>query len=125
SHDWASRWDAGPPPQWADAVERVVMASLSMPLELADDHAVREYNAWFEQHHLEPLRSVWPERYRAVVEQIRSYITLSAEDNHEENDTRKTRPPSKTARRGRAKAKVEAKAKANRPSAKADRKRNS
>ena len=77
--DWASRWEGSPPPQWIEAVDRVILASLAMPVELADDKAVKAYHNWFEQHHLEPLRSVWPERYRAVVEQLRSFI-LAAGD---------------------------------------------
>ena len=55
--------------QWVEAVDRVIMSGLAMPIELSDDSVVRSYNAWLEQHYLEPLRSVCPDRYRSVIEQ--------------------------------------------------------
>jgi Flp pilus assembly protein TadD len=89
-NDWASRWEAGPPPQWADAVDRIILASLAMPVELTDGKVVDAYNVWYEQNHLESLRSVWPERYRAVVEQVRSFI-LNAEDDNDEKEEKQTK----------------------------------
>jgi hypothetical protein len=77
--DWASRWDPEPPPGWVDAVNTVVIATLAVPIELNDAQTEAAYNEWFERHHLEPLRAVWPERYRAVVEQVRAFI-LDDED---------------------------------------------
>jgi hypothetical protein len=97
-NDWASRWEAGPPPQWVDAVDRVILASLAMPVELTDDKIVDAFNIWYEQNHLEPLRSVWPDRYRAVVEQVRSFM-LSSEDDDDEKKKNKPRKPSRSASR--------------------------
>jgi Flp pilus assembly protein TadD len=86
--DWASRWEPMPPPQWVIAVNRITMASLAMPIELADDNTVKAYQEWFEHQHLEPLRSVWPKQYQAVVEQVRA-IALSAEDEEDEKQNPK------------------------------------
>lgn len=121
AQDWASRWEAGTPPEWIEAVNRITLASLAFPLELADDDAAKAYNAWLEQHHLEPLRAVSPERYRAVVEQVRAFI-LSAEDDDDDKTKKdkKTKPARQTSAKGKAKPKREASAKSK---AKARRKR--
>jgi hypothetical protein len=113
--DWTSRWEAGPPSQWVDAVDRVIMASLAVPVELAGDDVVSAYNAWFEQNHLEPLRSVWPEKYRAVVEQVRSFIMSVEDDNEEEtekNTKSSSKPPKKRKPQQRRKSVRKVKAKA-------------
>jgi tetratricopeptide (TPR) repeat protein len=105
--DWASRWQDGPPSGWVEAVNRVTMSSLAMPIEIADDSSATAYNEWFEQHHLEPLRSVWPEQYRAVLGQVRSFV-LSAEDDDEEekgksNQAAEEKSGSKSKRKAKAK----------------------
>jgi hypothetical protein len=103
--DWTSRWTPTPPPEWVKAVSRVTMTSLAMPVELADDDKIKAYNDWFELQHLEPLRTVWPEQYQAVVEQVRSFA-LSTEDEDEKEEAN-----DKAARRRRAKPKAKVRAK--------------
>ena len=83
--DWASRWEAGLPLGWVENVSRVILASLAMPIEIGDVKILAAYNEWFEQHQLEPLKSVWPKRYQAVVEQARSFI-FNAEDDDDEKE---------------------------------------
>jgi hypothetical protein len=107
--DWVSRWEAGPPPEWVDAVNRIVIASLAIPIELTDQKTETAYNEWVERHYLEPLRSVWPERYRAVVEQTRSFIFNTEDDDDQEKEeaskpARKTQAPRTKDRRKKGKA---------------------
>ena len=83
--DWASRWEAGLPLGWVENVSRIILASLAMPIEIGDVKILAAYNEWFEQHQLEPLKSVWPKRYQAVVEQARSFI-FNAEDDDDEKE---------------------------------------
>lgn len=101
--DWVSLWPDGAPPQWADAVDRVFISTLATPVELTDDKLVSAYNAWFEQYHLEPLRTVWPERYHAVVEQIRSLILSAGDNNDEEENDEGNLPRSRAKKRNSAK----------------------
>jgi hypothetical protein len=72
--DWATRWEAGPPPGWGDAVFRVMPASLALPVELQRQETLAAYNNWLEARVLSPLRAMSPERYRAVVDSIRTLI---------------------------------------------------
>jgi hypothetical protein len=72
--DWVSRWEAGTPSEWIEAVSRITVASMGMPIDIQDGAALSAYNEWFETHLLEPLRALSPERYRAVVDTIRSFI---------------------------------------------------
>jgi hypothetical protein len=86
-----------------------------MPVELADRKTETAYNDWLEQNHLEPMRSVWPDRYRAVVEQARSFI-LNAEDDDDQKEEktgklpRKAKTPEpKASYKGKGKGKAEGK----------------
>jgi hypothetical protein len=90
--DWVFRWEPEPPPGWVEAVNRVVTSTLALPIELGDAETEAAYNEWLERDHLGPLRAVWPERYQAVVEQVRAFI-LAGEDNHEENQEEKPKAP--------------------------------
>ena len=44
--DWVSRWQDGPPPQWANAVGRVTVASFAFPVELEDEAVIQRYHRW-------------------------------------------------------------------------------
>jgi len=99
--DWASRWGPEPPPEWVEAVNRVVMFTLALPIELDDPKHEAAYNDWFERRHLEPLRAFWPDRYWAVVDQVRSFILTAGDGNEETQEGRqsiKTQTPKR--RRG-------------------------
>ena len=85
--DWVARWAPEPPPEWVEAVNRVISSTLALPVELGATETIAAYNAWLELNHLEPLRAVWPERYQAVVEQLRAFI-LAGEDDDEKNQER-------------------------------------
>ncbi len=79
--DWVACWQGHAPPQWIEAVKRVTTASLAMPIELLDDQVIDNYNAWLERSVLSPLRELAPERYQAVIEQLRTFIETPWERN--------------------------------------------
>ena len=84
--DWVARWEADPPPEWVEAVNKVIMSTLAMPVDLGDADLVVAYNDWFERDQLEPLRVIWPERYQTVVGQLRSFILAGEGDNEEKQE---------------------------------------
>lgn len=82
--DWIACWGSSPPPDWVDAVRSISVASLSMPVELADDQLVAAYNNWLEARLLKPMRATEPQRYQRVVAQMRSFIDSAQEGDDEE-----------------------------------------
>jgi hypothetical protein len=78
--DWVGRWEAGAPPEWVDAVSRITIASMGMPIELQDDAALDAYNNWFATHVLEPLKTLSPHSYGAVVKYIRAFVEGGREE---------------------------------------------
>jgi tetratricopeptide (TPR) repeat protein len=82
--DWIARWEGHPPPGWSEAVSRMMAASLTLPIELNSQEATRAYNDWLEARVLAPLRNISPERYQAVVQQVRGFILDFPEDTSEE-----------------------------------------
>jgi hypothetical protein len=72
--EWVSLWEGGPPPEWCDAVNRVMTIGLALPMEITTEDAGRAYNDWLETRVLIPLRTKSPEKYRAVIEGIRAVI---------------------------------------------------
>jgi hypothetical protein len=80
--DWVARWDPEPPLEWVEALSRVITSALALPIELGETETIAAYNTWLERNYLEPMRAVWPERYQAVVEQLRALI-LAGEDDDE------------------------------------------
>jgi len=99
--DWVGRWEGGPPPEWVEGVNQIIVASLTLPVELDDEETETAYNAWLERNHLEPLRSVWPGRYRAVVEHVRAFL-LGAEDENDEEE-KKIKPARNAPKKGKSK----------------------
>lgn len=74
-------WREGnPPPGWVDAVSRVMATGLAVPIELSSEEVTRAYNDWLESKVLTPLRNTSPERYAAVVAQIRTLIVGMVEE---------------------------------------------
>lgn len=74
--DWVARWEGHPPLQWVEAVRRMTIVTLALPLELADDARLDNYNAWLERSVLSLTRDMYPELYRAVIENLRSFMTI-------------------------------------------------
>ncbi len=81
--DWLSRWEGSPPPGWVGAANRVMVASLAFPVELADQAVIQRYHRWLESRVLREIRDNDPSRYQAIVEQIRSFILGVAEAKNE------------------------------------------
>jgi hypothetical protein len=79
--DWISQWGGNPPPEWVEAVRSISIASLAMPVELADDQLVAAYNDWLEGRLLEPMRATEPELYRRVSAYLRTFIESVREDD--------------------------------------------
>jgi hypothetical protein len=79
--EWVSLWEGGPPPEWCDAVGRVMTIGLALPMEITSEEASQAYNDWLESRVLTPLRATSPERYRAVIEGIRMIILSTQEDS--------------------------------------------
>ena len=84
--DWVGRWEAGAPPEWVDAVSRITIASMGMPIELQDDAALEAYNNWFTTHVLEPLKTLSPQTYGAVVEYIRAFVEGGREEGNDDEE---------------------------------------
>ncbi len=76
---WLARWEGNPPAEWAEAVSRVMACGLAVPIELTDEGATRAYNDWLELRVLNPMRNSFPERYAAVVVQVRSLLVGMSE----------------------------------------------
>lgn len=98
--DWVPCWHPAPPAAWVAAVNRVIASTLALPYELANPKLESAYNEWFEQRHLDPLRATQPDRYREVVEQVRSFILTVGDDNEESIEEKagefvKNKPPKK------------------------------
>jgi hypothetical protein len=81
--DWTFAWDGPTPPEWIETVNRVLVASLAMPIELTKRETRSAYNAWLERHLLEPLRASAPDAYAAVVRHVEDFILAISEDDDE------------------------------------------
>jgi len=81
--DWLSRWEGSPPPNWVEATNRVMVASLAFPVELADQEVIQRYHRWLDVRVLHEIRDNQPAQYQAIVEQIRSFILGVAEAKSE------------------------------------------
>jgi hypothetical protein len=81
--DWVSRWEGSPPPGWVEAANRVMVASLAFPVEFSDQAVIQRYHSWLEARVLQEIRHNDPNRYQAIVEQIRSFILGVAEAKNE------------------------------------------
>jgi hypothetical protein len=76
--DWVSCWDGAPPPEWCDAVRRVMAAGLCLPFEIDAPEATRAYHSWLEPRVIEPLRAKSPGTYQAVIDYIRGIVVDSS-----------------------------------------------
>lgn len=81
--DWIDRWEGHAPPQWIVAVKRDAVVSLALPIELADEEKLKNYNEWLEQTVLAPLRGVSPEFYKSIIETLRWFMTVPWEEKNE------------------------------------------
>ena len=80
--DWVARWEGYPPPQWVEAVRRMTIVGLALPIELTDDARLDNYNAWLERSVLSLVRDMSPELYRAVIENLKSFMLTPYEERN-------------------------------------------
>jgi hypothetical protein len=72
--DWVALWRGEEPPNWSNAMNRVMAASLALAIELDDKDVRAAYFKWLEERVLAPMRVLDPDAYRATVEQVKNYI---------------------------------------------------
>jgi hypothetical protein len=77
--DWQSRWGGSPPSNWVEAANRVMIAGLAFPVELADQEVIQRYHRWLDARVLGEIRHNDPGQYQAIINQIRSFILGVAE----------------------------------------------
>jgi hypothetical protein len=73
--DWVARWEGHPPPQWVEAVRRMTIVTFALPVELSNGIQLDNYNAWLERSVLSLTRDMYPELYRAVIDNLKSFMT--------------------------------------------------
>jgi len=76
--DWVAVWRGVEPPNWSEAVNRAMTASLALALELGDKDAKEAFFTWLEERVLTPIRILDPDAYQAIVAQVKLYITSGA-----------------------------------------------
>jgi hypothetical protein len=83
--DWVDQWEQGPPPRWVDAVNRIKISSLALPVELANDETtLAAYHGWLDRNLLSPMKSESPAEYEAVVDQVRGFILNISESGNDD-----------------------------------------
>ena len=74
AEEWVAQWHGQTPPEWMQAVNRVLIASLAMPVEIGDKQKLSAYQAWFDESVLAPLRRRAPDAYDSIVEHIKQFV---------------------------------------------------
>jgi tetratricopeptide (TPR) repeat protein len=82
--EWLSSWRGNPPPNWSNAVNRVSVASLAMPVEITDDQTRAAYSNWLETTVLSELRTNDREFYGEVISYVRGFISDLHKDDHDD-----------------------------------------
>ncbi len=77
--DWIVGWDDHSPPNWIDAVTSITTASLAFPVEIESKDVIAAYNGWLERNVLAPMRAASPNRYKAIVDHVRSFLANLSE----------------------------------------------
>ena len=83
AEEWASRWQNQPPPDWVQIANRVAVAILAIPVEIADKQKVAAYDKWLDSCVLDRVRRTAPLTYRGVVDHIRMFITTFINDDRQ------------------------------------------
>jgi hypothetical protein len=85
--EWEEQWRGVVPPNWHNAVEELLTASLAIPTELERGPALDAYNRWIEKTVLEPMRRARPDAYSRIVQRVREFILSPsrAEDGDDES----------------------------------------
>jgi hypothetical protein len=72
--DWLGFWDGAAGLDWVKGVDRVLHQGLVAALDIDDPLAREAYRAWVEERVLDPMRTLGPERYRALVQLLREFL---------------------------------------------------
>jgi hypothetical protein len=83
-YDWLGVWHGGAEPEWAEKVSRALHQDIVAALDIDDSVKRGAYHSWAEKHVLEPMRTLAPERYRALVEDLRVFLLNSRNDDADE-----------------------------------------
>jgi len=78
--DWVGSWSDRAPPNWIETVTRVITASLALPIEIENMEIVQRYNEWLERKVLAPMRATAPDRYRTIVDYLKTFFVEDRED---------------------------------------------
>jgi hypothetical protein len=76
--DWLPLWQGAAPLNWAEAVNRTMAASLSLAVDFADRESRSAYFEWLEDRVLRAIRSLDPDAYQRLIEQLKSLIVNAA-----------------------------------------------
>jgi hypothetical protein len=79
--DWLPLWHGAPPPNWVGAVNRAMTASLALAIELSDSESRAAYFEWLEDRVLKAIRTLDPDAYRGIAEQVKNYIVSGVGDD--------------------------------------------
>ncbi len=85
--DWIVGWEGHPPPNWIEAVTRIMVASLALPVEIQNEDVVEAFNEWIERKVWAPMRVTSPDRYQGIVDHLRSFVTTASEEHDDEPAT--------------------------------------
>lgn len=77
--DWLDRWEGTPPHNWSTVISSVTLASLAMPVEIADSDRVVAYQEWLENKVLKNMKVDQPDLYATLIERIRMFIASAHE----------------------------------------------
>lgn len=84
--DWVDGWEGAVPPNWPDAIHRVMAFGLTLPIELTDAAVIARYNAWLEETVLAAERELRPSRIVAVADHLRELIVGLAKGTFDDEE---------------------------------------
>jgi hypothetical protein len=74
AEEWLGQWQGQPPPNWLNSVKSVLIATLAMPIEIADPQKRAAYHAWFDNRVLTPLQRIAPLAYDSIIAYLKQFV---------------------------------------------------
>ena len=81
--EWLFAWNDNTPPEWVETGEANLLAALFMPIEVEDVTKLKAYHNWVERRLIGPMRNDSPDKYEAIVRQLRLHASNIVEDENE------------------------------------------